>query len=148
MQLDLMYRRFQALGVRGGLRRAFEQRGGRGVDLVLRCETGGKLVAEEAGNLVGRLGESGTFEQAVDDAGIHFLRIEVPCGLHGEAELGDVVIHAVGHVGLAQEEVGGDAEGAGEADDALVAELVRFAAQEATERAFRRADAQGEARPA
>lgn len=81
MQLDLMYRRFQALGVRGGLRRALEQCGGRGVDLVLRGETRGELVAEKAGNLVGRLGESGAFEQAVDDAGIDFFRIEVPCGL-------------------------------------------------------------------
>ena len=143
-QIRLIDGRPQTFDFIRGLRRCAQHGRNHGIELVLRGKTGGQLVVKIPGDLVCGIGKLRIFQKVADDFGVDLLRVEIPRRLDGKAQLRDVVVFAVRIVHLAQEEVSGHLKCAGNADDALVTQLVRLAADEAAQRTLRAADFRGQ----
>lgn len=62
--------------------------------------------------------------------------VQISRRLHRQAKLGNIVIQTVGNIDLAKQEVGGDIEHTGNADDIFVTQLVRLAADETAQHTF------------
>ena len=68
------------------------------------------------------------------------MSIQISRRLHRQAKFGNIVIQAVRGIDLAKQEVGGDIEHTGNANDIFVTQLVRLAANETAQRTLRHTD--------
>ena len=82
------------------------------------------------------VGKLRIFKQRVDHLRVDLVRIQISCCLCGQAKLGNIAVDAVGNISFAKQKVGGDVEHTGDADDALIPQLVRLAADETAETAL------------
>lgn len=103
----------------------------------------GKLVIQVTGYQICGVGKLRILKQRIDHPRIHLVSIQISRRLHRQAKLGNIIIQAVRGIDLAKQEVGGDIEHTGNANDIFVTQLVRLAADETAQRTFRTADASG-----
>lgn len=109
--------------------------------MILCRKTLGEFVIQVTGYQICGIGKLWIFKQRIDHPRIHLVSIQISRRLHRQAKLGNIIIQAVRGIDLAKQEVGGDIEHTGNANDIFVTQLVRLAADETAQRTFRTANA-------